>query len=156
MFEDNDDRAIFFARGMLETVKKLRWSPTIVHCHGWFSAIVPMYLKHVFYDDPLFRDVKIVLSLTGDKFDGTLAADFKQKLESEGIMDSMMKILEEPTYENLYRYVIEHADGVIATSADADADLLEYARSRGKKVLEYAEGDAKEIFDNYKKFYDEL
>ena len=156
MFEDNDDRSIFFARGMLETVKKLRWSPTIVHCHGWFSAVVPMYLKRVFYDDPLFRDVKIVLSLSGDKFDGVLAEDFKQKLESEGIMDSKMSILEEPSYENLYRFVIDYADGIIVTSADADSALLEYARSNGKKILEYAEGDAKEIFDNYKKFYDEL
>ena len=104
LFEDNDDRAIFFASGMLETVKKLRWSPTIVHCHGWFSAIVPMYLKRVFYDDPLFADVKIVVSLADDKFDGTLAADFKQKLEGEGIMDSAMSILGEPTYENLMRF----------------------------------------------------
>ena len=156
MFEDNDDRAIFFARGMLETVKKLRWSPTIVHCHGWFSAIAPMYLKRVFYDDPLFRDVKIVLSLTGDRFDGMLAEDFKQKLEGEGIMDSAMKILEEPSYENLYRFVIDYADGIIVTSADADPAILEYARGAGKKILEYAEGDQKEIFDNYKKFYDEL
>ena len=156
MFEDNDDRAIFFARGMLETVKKLRWSPTIVHCHGWFSAIVPMYLKKVFYDDPLFRDVKIVLSVADDKFDGMLAADLKQKLEGEGVMDSKMSVLEEPSYENLYRFVIDYADGVIATSANADPAVLEYARSNGKRVLEYAEGDAKEIFDNYKKFYDEL
>ena len=156
MFEDNDDRAIFFARGMLETVKKLRWSSTIVHCHGWFSAVVPMYLKHVLYDDPLFRDVKIVVSLGADKFEGTLAADFKQKLEGEGIMDSKMSVLEVPTYENLYRYVLEYADGIIVTSADADPAVLEYARSTGKKILEYAEGDAKEIFDNYKKFYDEL
>lgn len=155
-FEDNDDRAIFFARGMLETVKKLRWSPTIVHCHGWFSAIVPMYLKRVFYDDPLFRDLKIVLSLTGDRFDGTLADDFKQKLEGEGIMDSNMKILETPSYENLYRYVIDYADGVVVTSADADSSLVEYARSKGKKVLEYQAGEEREIFDNYKRFYDEL
>ena len=155
-FIDNDDRAIFFARGMLETVKKLRWSPTIVHCHGWFSAIVPMYLKKVFYDDPLFRDVKIVLSVADDKFDGMLAADLKQKLEGEGVMDSKMSVLEEPSYENLYRFVIDYADGVIATSANADPAVLEYARSNGKRVLEYAEGDAKEIFDNYKKFYDEL
>ena len=144
------------ARGMLETVKKLRWSPTIVHCHGWFSAVVPMYLKHVLYDDPLFRDVKIVLSLGADKFEGALSADFKQKLEGEGIMESKMSILEEPTYENLYRYVIDYADGIIVTSADADPAVLEYARTTGKKILEYAEGDAKEIFDNYKKFYDEL
>lgn len=155
-FEDNDDRAIFFARGMLETVKKLRWTPTVVHCHGWFSAIAPMYLKKVFYDDPLFRDVKIVLSLTGDKFEGRLAEDFKQKLEGEGIMDSSMKILEEPSYQNLYRFVIEYADGIIVTSPDADKELINYARNAGKKVLDYVEGDEKEIFDNYKRFYDEL
>ncbi len=156
MFEDNDDRAIFFARGMLETVKKLRWSPTIVHCHGWFSAIVPMYLRKVFYDDPLFRDVKIVLSLSNDKFDESLAADFKQKLEGEGIMDSNMTILEEPSYQNLYRFVIDYADGVVVTSPDADKELVEYARSRGKRVLDYVEAESKEVFDNYKKFYDEL
>lgn len=155
-FEDNDDRAIFFARGMLETVKKLRWSPSIVHCHGWFSAIVPMYLKKVFYDDPLFRDLKIVLSLTGDKFDGLLADGFRQKLEGEGILDSNMKILDEPSYQNLYRFVMGYADGVIATSPDADASLLEYARANGKKVLEYQDVDDSVKFDNYKKFYDEL
>ena len=156
LFEDNDDRAIFFARGMLETVKKLRWSPSIVHCHGWFTAIVPLYLKKVFYDDPLFQDVKIVLTLADDKFDGALAAELKQKLEGEGIIDSKMSILDEPTYENLYRFVIDYADGIVVTSPNADATVLEYARSNGKKILEYAEGDAKEIFDNYKKFYDEL
>lgn len=156
LFEDNDDRAIFFARGMLETVKKLRWTPTVVHCHGWFSAIVPMYLKKVFYDDPLFRDVKIVLSLTEDKFEGELAANFKQKLEGEGIMDSAMKILETSSYENLMRFVIDYADGVVLTYANVDSDLVEYARSRGKKVLDYMEGEQKDVFDNYKRFYDEL
>ena len=155
-FEDNDDRAIFFARGMLETVKKLRWTPTIVHCHGWFSAIAPMYLKKVFYDDPLFRDVKIVLSLADDKFEGMLAEDFKQKLEEEGIMDSSMAILSEPTYENLYRYVIEYADGIIVNSPNASKELVEYARQAGKKILEYSDADPKEVFDNYKRFYDEL
>ncbi|MBO7190296.1 MAG: glycogen/starch synthase [Alistipes sp.] len=156
MFEDNDDRAIFFARGMLETVKKLRWQPTIVHCHGWFSAIAPMYIKKVFYDDPLFRDVKIVLSLSEDKFDGELCAELKHKLEGESIMDSNMKILENPSYENLYRFVIDYADGIVVTSPNADATVLEYAKSRGKKILEYQECEEKEFFDNYKKFYEEL
>lgn len=155
-FEDNADRAIFFARGMLETVKKLRWSPTIVHCHGWFSAIVPMYLKKVFYDDPLFRDVKIVLSLTDSSFEGELSEGFKQRLEGEGIMDSNMKVLESPTYENLYRFVTDYADGFIVTSANVNPTILEYARNSGKPVLEYAEGDTKVIFDNYKRFYGEL
>ncbi len=156
LFEDNDDRAIFFARGMLETVKKLRWQPTIVHCHGWFSAIAPMYLKKVFYDDPLFRDVKIVLSLSDDKFEGELCAELKHKLEGEGIMDSNMTILENPSYENLYRFVIDYADGIVVTSPNADATVLEYAKSCGKKILEYQECEEKEFFDNYKKFYEEL
>ena len=67
-FEDNDARMVFYARGVLETVKKLQWKPSVVHCHGWFSAIVPIYLKHVFHDDPIFKDVKIVVSLYDDKF----------------------------------------------------------------------------------------
>ena len=155
-FEDNDARMMFYARGVLETVKKLQWKPSVVHCHGWFSAVVPMYLKHVLYDDPLFRDIKIVVSLGADKFEGTLAADFKQKLEGEGIMDSKMSVLEVPTYENLYRFVMEYADGVVVTSANADKELVEYARERGKKILEYSDAEPKEVFDNYKKFYDEL
>jgi starch synthase len=115
-----------------------------------------MYLKKVFYDDPLFRDVKIVLSLSDDKFDTLLNAEFKQKLEGEGILDSNMKILEEPSYQNLYRFVMDYADGVVVTSPNADAEIVEYAKQCGKKVLDYVEGDETEVYDNYKRFYDEL
>ncbi|MDE7129547.1 MAG: glycogen/starch synthase, partial [Alistipes sp.] len=141
---------------VLETVKKLRWTPNIVHCHGWFSAIVPMYLRKVFYDDPVFRDVKIVLSLPDDRFEKPLCESMRSKIESEGILDSNLKILNTPSYENLYRFVIDYADGVIATSPAADSSLLEYARSQGKKVLEYGSPDKAETFDNYKRFYEEL
>ena len=84
-FADNDERAIFFARGVLETVKKLRWTPTVVHCHGWFSAVVPVYLKRVFADDPIFRDVKVVVSLYGDGFPGELHPEFGAKIAGEGV-----------------------------------------------------------------------
>ena len=155
-FADNDERAIFFARGVLETVKKLRWTPDVVHCHGWFSAIVPIYLRKVFYDDPVFRDVKIVLSLPDDRFEGTLSEDMRSKIEGEGIADENLEILDTPSYENLYRFVIDYADGVIATSNAADPALLEYARSKGKRVLEFASPEQAETFDNYKRFYEEL
>ena len=82
-FEDNDERAIFFARGVLETVKKLNWTPTVVHCLGWMSAITPIYLKKVFNDDPLFRDVKIVVTLCDDRFEKQLSDDFKDKIANE-------------------------------------------------------------------------
>ena len=92
-FADNDERAIFFARGVLETVRKLNWAPTVVHCMGWMSAVVPIYLKKVFNDDPLFRDVKIVVTLADDRFDEPLDAQFAEKIANEGVKDEKLSIL---------------------------------------------------------------
>ena len=152
-FADNDERAIFFARGVLETVKKLNWSPNIVHCMGWMSAIAPIYLKKVFNDDPLFRDVKVVVSLCDDRFEQDFDAEFAQKIANEGVKDEKLKELSTPSYENLYRFVIDYADAVVVASADADPALVEYARGTGKPMLEYKEQDEA---DNYNRFYEEL
>ena len=155
-FEDNDERAIFFARGVLETVKKLNWTPTVVHCLGWMSAITPIYLKKVFNDDPLFRDVKIVVTLCDDRFEKQLSDDFKDKIANEGVNDAKLENLSVPSYENLYRFVIDYADGVVISSEKADAALVEYARQSGKPVLEYSDPEGAEFFDNYNRFYEEL
>ena len=155
-FADNDERAIFFARCVLETVKKLNWAPTVVHCLGWMSAITPIYLKKVFHDDPLFRDVKIVVTLCDDKFEKQLSDNFKEKIASEGVNDPKLEDLSNPSYENLYRFVIDYADGVVIASEKADASLVEYARQSGKPLLEYNNPDEAECFDNYNRFYEEL
>ena len=152
---DNGERAIFFARGVLETVKKLRWNPSVVHCHGWFSAVVPIYLKHMFADDPVFRDVKIAVSLYDDAFPGELDAGFRAKVEHEGVQDENLKILDNSSYQNLMRFVMDYADGIVLASEGVDAALAEYARRSGKPVLEYQAPEA-EGFDNYNKFYEEL
>ena len=138
-FEDNDERAIFFARGVLETVKKLRWTPTVVHCHGWFSSIVPIYLKKVFADDPIFKEVKIVVSLYGDGFDKPLDAGMKEKIA-----------------ENLCRYVMEYVDGIILASDAVTPEIIELVRNSGKPLLEYQSPDAEDFFDNYNRFYDSI
>ena len=155
-FADNDERAIFFARGVLETVRKLNWAPTVVHCMGWMSAVVPIYLKKVFNDDPLFRDVKIVVTLADDRFDEPLDAQFAEKIASEGVKDEKLSILSTPSYENLYRFVIDYADGITVASPKASPELVEYARQSGKPVLEYREPDEEDFFDNYNRFYEEL
>ena len=155
-FQDNDERAIFFARGVLETVKKLRWTPTVVHCHGWFTAVVPVYLKRIFADDPIFRDVKVVVSLYGDGFPGELHPEFGAKIAGEGVKDKNLAILDTPSYENLYRFVIDYADGITVASPKASPELVEYARQSGKPVLEYREPDEEDFFDNYNRFYEEL
>ncbi|MBQ5691974.1 MAG: glycogen/starch synthase [Alistipes sp.] len=155
-FADNDERMVFFARGVLETVKKLRWTPDIVHCHGWFSSVAPVYLRKVFDNDPLFRDVKIVSSLYEDRFEKPLTETLRNKIVSEGVEDENIGIIDNPTYENLYRFVLNHIDGVIAGSASVDAALLEQARAAGKKVMEYVSPSDEGFYDNYTKFYDEL
>ncbi len=102
-FEDNDERAIFFARGVLETVRKLRWEPSVVHCHGWFAAVAPLYLRHVFDDDPLFANLKVVVSLYDDGFEGELDSGFADKLKGEGVPQEALAGLEQPTYDNMMK-----------------------------------------------------
>lgn len=155
-FGDNDERMVFFARGVLETVKKLHWSPTVVHCHGWFSAIAPIYLKKVFHDDPVFKDVKIVVSLYGDRFDNPLHPDLRHKIAGEGVKDKNLNILDDPSYENLYRFVIGYADGIVVASENADKAVVEIARNSGKPLLEYRSPEEEGFFDNYNRFYEEL
>ncbi len=155
-FADNDERAIFFARGVLETVRKLNWTPTVVHCMGWMSAITPIYLKKVFHDDPLFRDVKVVVTLCNDRFEQNMSQDLDQKIANEGVKDENLANLSAASYENLYRFVIDYADGIVVASEQADASLVEYARQSGKPMLEYQQPGAEKFFDNYNEFYDKL
>ena len=155
-FEDNDERAIFFARGVLETVKKLNWSPDVVHCMGWMSAVAPIYLKKVFNDDPLFRDVKVVVSLCDDRFEQPFNEGFAQKVANEGVKDEKLADLTLPSYENLYRFVIDYADGIVVASENADPTLVEYARQSGKPMMEFEKKEEAEMFDNYNRFYEEL
>jgi starch synthase len=158
-FEDNDDRAIFFARGVIETVKKLRWQPGIVHCHGWFSAIAPLYIKHAFSDDPIFNGTKIVVSLHNDEFTSEFGDVFRDKImqENSGIANENLEKIGTESYQNLMKLVIDYADGVVIESSEVNPALREYALASGKPVLvkeNFAEEN--EYLDAYQKFYNEL
>ncbi len=155
-FADNDERSIFFARGVLETVKKLRWTPTVVHCHGWFSSVVPIYLKHAFADDPIFRNVKIVVSLYDDAFPGALDPGFAGKVANEGVETKNLSILATPSYENLCRFVLQYADGVVAGSERVSPEVLEAVRANGTPLLEYSSPSDADFFDNYNRFYEAI
>ena len=155
-FPDNDERAIFFARGVLETVKKLRWQPDVVHCHGWFSAIVPLYLRGAFVDDPLFRDAKIVVSLYDDGFGGQLDGNFGTKIQNEGVQSDKLELIAQPSYQNLMKFVIDYADGVVIEAHNPDPAVMEYLGKTGKPVLPYQDKSTAQYLDNYQKFYEEL
>ena len=80
-YPDNGERAVFFARGVLETVKKLRWVPDIIHCQGWMSAAVPLYIKTAYSDEPSFTSTKVVTSLFANSLQNELDSNFKKCIE---------------------------------------------------------------------------
>jgi len=151
LFEDNDERAIFFAKGVIETVKKLNWSPDIIHIHGWMAALVPLYLKEYFKNDSLFTDSKIVVSLYNEPFKGDLNDDLINKIDFDGIDKEKIAILKTPTYNNLLKIAIDSADAVIKGSEEMPEEVETYLANVKKPVLEYQSEE--EFVDTYIEFY---
>ncbi len=154
-FADNDERTIFFTNGVLETVKKLRWSPDIVHCHGWISSIVPLYIKYIYNQNPLFEHSKTIVTLYDDEFSPSLNNDFYKKLILENIPSNAIKKLEkDPSYINLMKTAIDATDAISIGVKHVNQELLEYAKKSGKPILEY-QSNEKNV-EAHRTFYDQL
>lgn len=157
-FADNDERSIFYVRGVLETIKKLRWIPDVIHCHGWMTALTPLYIKTAFADDPCFKDAKVVYSLYNDDFKQSFSSKFGSKLKLAGITDKYIKDLttgEDINYVKLTNFAMKYADGVIQTEETVNPSLLEYIKENQIKFLSY-QGDVDQSADAINKFYDTL
>lgn len=152
---DNDERIMFFVRGVIETVKKLRWVPQLVQCTGWITALAPLYMRDVYGDDPTVRDAKIVYVMQDDEFEGTLNPRFIEKLKLDGLSNEFFAKIEDEVidYRTLTRMAIDNADAIIVASDNIDSALVEYARNSGKPVLERAPENIK---DAYLEFYKTL
>jgi starch synthase len=153
-YEDNDERAIFFTRGVIETVKKLQWAPDLIHCHGWFSSLIPIYIKQYYHDDPLFQNTKVVTSIYDKEFDAPLNSRLKEKLASDGIKNADLEILTNPTYENFVKLAINSSDAVINGSKNINPELEKYTEEKGLPHLEYQ--DEETYIDAYSEFYDKI
>ena len=153
-FDDNDERAIFFTRGVIETVRKLRWSPDIVHCHGWISALIPLYLKKAYSDDPLYSNSKVIYSVYDDAFDNSLSEKFIKKLAIEGITDQDVSLVKKPTYENLTRLALNMSDGIIIGDNHISKNILKHIKSAKKPILDYKPEE--EYIDAYSDFYNQI
>jgi starch synthase len=153
---DNDERSMFYVRGVLETVKKLRWVPSVIHCTGWITALAPIYLKRLHAEDPTFCDAKIVYSLFDQPFQGTLDARMADKLLQDGFSAEDLKALgDKPVdYATLNRLAIDYSDAIAISSENIDAELIEYARQSGKPILEYP--GEENYAEAYKAFYESL
>jgi starch synthase len=150
-FEDNDERAIFFARGVLETVIKLRWSPDIIHCHGWFTGMIPLFVKKTYKDNPLFANSKIIYSVYNDQFKNPLNNNMAGKIAEDGIDINEISIIKDPTFINFSKLAIDYSDATIKGSESINNELEDYMKASGKPFLDY---QPKETYiDSFFDFY---
>jgi starch synthase len=153
-FDDNDERAIFFARGVIETVKKLGWSPDIVHVHGWMSALTPVYIKKVYHENPLFSGTKVITSVYDDDFTEPLHPNLQAKLKHENIALKDLKHFKKPDFVSLMKASIDLSDGVIIASEKINSELAEYVEQSGKPTLAFQTGD--NYIQVYNEFYEKI
>lgn len=152
-YEDNDERCIFYVRGVMETVKKLRWIPDIIHCHGWMTALSGLYIKRMYADDPCFRGAKVVYSVYNDEFNAPFSTNFANKLKMDGAEDSDLKgIKEDTSFIGLTKLAIDFADGIIQGSETINPALSEYVAAKQIPFLPYQSPDI--YIDEINKFYD--
>ena len=151
LYPDNDERAIFFAKGVIETVKKLNWSPDIIHVNGWLASLLPIYLKEYYKNEPLFTDSKIVTSVYNQSFDDTLDTNMLKKVRFDNINEDAIKHLEIPSYVNLMKIAIDYSDALIQGSAQIPKELEDYLKNSNKPVLEYF--SLEDFGEPYSEFY---
>lgn len=152
LFDDNDMRMIFFTKGVLETVKKLGWAPDIIHCHGWFSSLMPLYVKKLYAQDPHFADSKIVVSAYDKEFEGTLSKDMHKKVAFDGFDSSDIELLKKATHAQLMKNAMKFADGIILGDGKVADDVKKFAEELEVPLMHQSEetdylSAADEFFD---------
>ncbi len=153
-FEDNDSRAIFFAKGVIETVRKLCWTPDVIHCHGWITALVPIFIKTCYKDNPLFQDLKIVFSAYNDDFSEKFSPDFAKKLKLTGIPKESLAKFRTPGYDALLKTAIDYSDGLVLGHPDVKATVQSYMEKSELPLLKHDENG--NYVEQYNAFYDQL
>ncbi len=154
LFSDSDVRAIFFVRGVLETVRKLGWAPDIIHCHGWMANLLPLYLKNNYKDDPYFENSKVICSIYDEGFDGELDSRMAAKIVLDWISSDQAGTIKNPTFNNMNAIAIENADAIIAASEDLDEETLDQINAADIPVLKFPGNEG--YLADINSFYDEV
>ena len=151
LHSDNDERMIFFTKGVIETVKKLNWSPDIIHVHGWIASLMPLYLKEYYRDEPLFSNTKVVTSIYENEIEGKLSNDIVKKIHFDEIQSETLNQLSDPSYENLYKISILNSDGVVFANQNIKQTYIDLANSLKIPILNcgFDEGFEKQYIEFY-------
>ena len=122
-FKDNDERSMFFCRGVLETVKKLGWQPDVIHCNGWMTSLIPLYLKKLYKDDPHFANTKIVYNMYSKGFNNNWDERITEKLKFDGFDEDVINEFSDPSFENITKSAAKYVDGLSVGSEDLSPEL---------------------------------
>lgn len=120
---DNDERSMFFSRGVLETVKKLGWQPDVIHCNGWMSALTILYIKELYRDDPHFANTKVIYNMYNEGFENTWDSRFSEKLKFDGFSEEIVANLKEANHINLIKGIVKYVDGISVGSEELSPEL---------------------------------
>jgi starch synthase len=154
VFKDNDERLIFFCRGVIETVKKLNWTPDVIHCHGWMTSLIPLLIKKVYHEDPVFENARVVYSVYNDGFKGSLDKKLASKLRMDGMSEEDLAMFAEPTHAGLTGAALRYADAVVKGDENLDPKLAELLTTFDGPLL--GSHDQENYVDAYSSFYDEV
>lgn len=154
-YADNDERAIFMARGVIETVRKMGWVPDVIHCHGSLTALMPLYLKKNYAEDPIYRDAKIVYSDYAEEFTKPWDNRLLEKLAMDGIDVSDLGIdaATPLTSDVISQLAISYSDAVASASEKSKESIGEYAVQKGKIHIPYQKDSMVEAYND---LYDQI
>lgn len=153
-FEDNDERTIFFCKGVLETVKKLGWAPDIIHCQGWMTSLLPLYIKTLYKDEPVFKNAKVVYSVFKEEKGSTLGSSFAEKASLNEISDKAMECFGKADFNSLHIGGINYSDGVVTCAECLDPEVMMHLKD--KLTLSHPSEETEEYTSKYVDFYDQL
>jgi starch synthase len=154
-FTDTDERLLFFGRGTLEAVRKLAWQPHLIHFTGWFTSMIPFYLRRINKENAFFSGTKTVLSLEADTFKGSFAEDMERKMRADGATAKDLRLYQNLDYPTLMKAAITYANGIVISSPNVDPELVQFAKENKRHVLDY-NPDRTEFFAKINKMYESL
>lgn len=161
LVEDNDERMLFFGRGTLEAVRKLAWQPHLIHYSGWFSSMIPFYLRRINKENTFFNGAKTVMTLSHNNFEGKFREEMEKKMKTDGATAKDLRLFSDLDYKNLMKAAITYANGVVISSPDVDPELVQFARENKRTLIEWKPefgepGGDKLLYAQINKMYDSL
>src|SRR6478609_2490287 len=154
-YDDNDLRTAFFCKGALETVKKFGWPPDVIHCSGWMTGLIPMYIKTAYKRDAVFSQSQIVYTIGENTFDESLGKDFTKLANiNANIKEKDLEPFKEGNNVSMFKGGAANADAITFGADKVDKKLVdEFGKVRGKKVLAF---NAESDLTDYLQLYNDL